>query len=342
MEYLGTFPAGFSTLVQHLMLRDSILEQVIFYDESIIAFYSEKHLSTLPYLKNLYPLLEWGQAENIFSAYQLMLQKPFIKKLTPLVKLKAHCTFTIRVFIEGKPAPIIRDLHGMLEKKLAQSIHGRPNSEQPELEFQLHVRKNHHCYLILQQQKYPKYIDERLLPGALPPYFCRLLLELSDPQREDIFLDPFMGSGAIPLERARMAPYHMIFTGDIDPEKVQHFKIILKHKEWEKRRKTIFPKVLDATTLGQFQQGFITRIVTDPPWGLYEALEANKIRTLYIRFLKESARILAPKGRMVLLVSATIPLADLLKAAEVPLVIKQGIQVLVSGQKALVYVIIPE
>jgi predicted RNA methylase len=342
MEYLGTFPAGFSKLVQQLIARDTDAEQVLFYDESIIAFRTDKHLSRLPYLKNLYYLIAWGQSETLISAYQLIIQKPLAKKVALIIKPRAPYNFAIRVFSEGKPAPINRDMHGMLENKLAQVIQGQPNSEQPELEFQLHLRKNHQCYLILQRKKYHTYIDESLPPGVLPAYFCRLLLELSDPQREDIFLDPFMGSGAIPLERARMGPYHMIFAGDIDPEKVQHFKLILRHKEWEKRRKTIFPKVLDASKLDQFDQGFITRIVTDPPWGLYEALEADNIRSLYINFLKNTGRILAPKGKMVLLVGAAIPLKDFIRDAEVPFCIQNCIPVLVSGQKALVYVIIPE
>lgn len=342
MEYLGTFPAGFTDLVKTLMLRDTAAQEVLFCDESVIAFRSAKSFSALPYLKQLYPLIAWGKAENLASAYQFILhisQDFFHERLDMQLKPRSQYDFVIRTFAEGNPAPIVHDLHVKLEQKLSLILKGRPNSERPELELQLHVRKNHQYYLILQRSKR---VYGWLPPGTLPPYLCRLILEVSECQKDDIFLDPFMGSGAIPLERARMGPYHFIFAGDIDEKKVEHLKTVLKQKEWEKRRKTIFPKVLDAANLANFETGFITRLVSDPPWGLYEDLGAAALQALYINFLREAARILAKTGRMVLLVGATVPLPDLIKGAQLSLAITEHFPVLVSGQKALVYVIIPE
>jgi SAM-dependent methyltransferase len=339
MEYLGTFPAGFTDLVKRLIVRDAASPHFLFSDESSIAFRSERVLPQLAYLKNLYPLIAWGKAENLTAAYQLVVEKPLRQKLTPMLGSPLRYNFVIRVFLEGRPGPIIRDLHLRLEQQLAQVLGGRPDSERPDIELQLHLRKNHQCYFILQKTKG---LTTELPPGTLPPYLCRLLLELSELQRDDIFLDPFMGSGAIPLERARMGPYHMIFAGDINPEKVERFKAVLKDKPWEKRRKTIFPKVLDATHLEKFEDGFFTRLVSDPPWGLYDALGPEELRALYINFLREASRVLAKTGKMVLLVGADVPLADLLREAKLSLSVADFMPVLVSGQKALVYVIIPE
>jgi len=339
MEYLGTFPAGFTELVKRLIERDRSLQKFLFYDESIIALRSEWPLTRLPYLKNLYPLIAWGRAKDLQSAYQMVLHTPIQKALASSAEPNTRHNFVIRVFIEGKPAPIIRDLHEKLEKAITEILGGRPHSERPDLELQLHLRKNQQCYLILQKGKR---LDEELPAGTLPPYLCRLLLELSEPQKDDIFLDPFMGSAAIPLERARLGPYHMIFAGDIIAEKVEHLKTTLKHKQWEKRRKTIFPKVLDATQLNRFEDGFITRIVSDPPWGIYEGLDIQELHRLYSSFLREAARLLSKNGRMVLLVGSGVPLPEILSNSDIHLSIIEQFSVLVSGQKALVYVIIPE
>lgn len=339
MEYMGTFPAGFTELVKRLIERDTSLQEFLFYDESVIALRSERPLTRLPYLKNLYPLIAWGKAKDLQSAYQLVLHTPFQKALASSAAPNSRQNFVIRVFIEGKPAPIIRELHEKLEKAIMEVLGGRPNSERPDLELQLHVRKNQQCYLIVQKGKRS---EEELPAGTLPSSLCRLLLELSNPQRDDIFLDPYMGSAAIPLERARMGPYQMIFAGDIKTEKVEALKARLKQKQWEKRRKTIFPKVLDATQLERFKDGFITRIVSDPPWGLYEGLDMQAILELYSNFLREAARLLSKNGRMVLLVGSGVPLPEILSNSDIHLSIIEQFPVLVSGQKALVYVIIPE
>ncbi|HRU28921.1 MAG TPA: hypothetical protein P5082_08135, partial [Treponema sp.] len=70
MEYLGTFPAGFTELVKRLIERDTSSHELMFYDESVIALRSERPLTRLPYLKNLYPLIAWGRAKDLQSAYQ--------------------------------------------------------------------------------------------------------------------------------------------------------------------------------------------------------------------------------------------------------------------------------
>ncbi len=338
MEYLGTFPAGFTEPVKHLVLRDIEKATILFSDESVIAFRSPARSIQLPYIKNLYRLIAWGKAEDLASAYQRILDHKNIGTLHWLAEQLANRRFVIRAFIEGKPAPIIRDLHRTLEKTIINCFGSQPSSERPDIELLLHVRKTKHFFFVLQEKGH----REALIPaGTLPPYLCRLLLELSDPLEKDVFLDPFMGSGAIPFDRAQLGPYGLIFAGDKDDEKVARFKLQLKNKGWEKRRKTIFPKLLDATRLDAFQNGFITRIVSDPPWGLYENLDAASLYALYEKFLFEAARVLAKTGKMVLLVGAQIPLSEIIGKAHIPLRIADHFSVLVSGQKALVYILIP-
>lgn len=338
MEYLGTFPAGFTELVKHLVLRDLERTTILFSDESVIAFRSSAVPAKLPYLKNLYILIAWGKAEDLASAYQLILDRKKLDTLDTLPEKITKKRFVIRTFIEGKPAPVIPHLHRQVERVIVNHLNGKPNSEHPDLEFHLHIRKNKQYFFVLQEKTHR---EEPVPAGTLPPYLCRLLIELSDPQKDDIFLDPFMGSGAIPFARAQSGPYGLIFAGDKDAEKVASFKAQLKNKRWEKRRKTIFPKLLDGTKLDGFQNAFITRIVSDPPWGLYDTLDATSLYELYEKFLSEAARVLAKTGKMVLLVGSHIPLPAVIEKADLPFRISKQYSVLVSGQKALVYILVP-
>ncbi|WP_304224643.1 TRM11 family methyltransferase [Gracilinema caldarium] len=338
MDYLGTFPAGFTELVKRLLLRDLERATILFSDESVIAFRTQTVPVKLPYLKNQYILIAWEKTENLASAYQIILDRKNLGTFEALSDRLAKKRFVIRTFIEGKPAPVIPHLHRQVEKEMVNRLSGKPNSERPELEFHLHVRKNKQCFFVLQEKDHR---EEPLPAGTLPPYLCRLLIELSDPQRDDIFLDPFMGSGAIPFARAQVGPYGLIFAGDKDAEKVASFKAQLKNKRWEKRRKTIFPKLLDAAKLDIFQDAFITRIVSDPPWGLYENLNAASLYELFEKFLDEAARVLAKTGKMVLLLGSHIPLPAIIEKTSIPFRITEYYPVLVSGQKALVYILVP-
>jgi tRNA G10 N-methylase Trm11 len=155
---------------------------------------------------------------------------------------------------------------------------------------------------------------------------------MTEPRPDDVFLDPFCGYGGIALERALASPYRFVFVSDGDAEKLAAVRAALSGKAFERRRKTIFPKVRDALDSGGFDAGFVTAIATDPPWGLYEGgMAADEAGTLLRGFLAESARLLAPGGRLVLLVarSATVDPGSAFAQRE-------RLDVLVSGKKARV------
>jgi len=140
---------------------------------------------------------------------------------------------------------------------------------------------------------------------------------------------------AIPLERARL-PYRMIFSGDCDEAQLARVKAVLSEPRMAKKRKTIFPKLLDARELSRFEDRFFTAIVTDPPWGRHEALGTEALEELYRRFLGEAARILTPGGRLVLLCGRSGLVADGSISIKEQFEEEGRYEVLISGQKALV------
>ena len=115
-----------------------------------------------------------------------------------------------------------------------------------------------------------KNITNKKLPaGELRPELAYILCYLSNPNKNDVFLDPFAGYGSIPIERARNFPYNLVFASD----KNKDFKRIIRDRmKSKKMSKTIIPKVQNALSMQSFDDEFITKIVTDPPWGFHEKM----------------------------------------------------------------------
>jgi 23S rRNA G2445 N2-methylase RlmL len=57
------------------------------------------------------------------------------------------------------------------------------------------------------------------LPAALRPSVAAAMVLLTEPQVDDVFLDPMAGSGTILYERMQAGPYGRILGGDIEPER---------------------------------------------------------------------------------------------------------------------------
>lgn len=162
--------------------------------------------------------------------------------------------------------------------------------------------------------------------GELQPHLASLLCALSEPAPDDVFLDPFCGWGAIPLQRARW-PAREIIAGDIDPGKIQR----LRSRAGGAGAPTRFTiEVMDGRALRTLADRSIDKVVTDPPWGLFEEVDAP---ALYRAFLAECARVLREGGIAVIVALRSLPLADLV-AGRGRLQLLDSFDFLLSGKKA--------
>lgn len=149
--------------------------------------------------------------------------------------------------------------------------------------------------------------ERKLALGELRLELAHLLCLISEPYRNDVFLDPFAGSGAIARARKEL-PHKKILSSDI--------------KEG-----------VDATKLIHIQDASVDKIVTDPPWGLAE--EAD-VETLYRQTFKEFERLLKSGGIIVLLTSRKLLMEKMLP--EFPkFELEKKLDVLVNGKKAGVF-----
>jgi len=173
---------------------------------------------------------------------------------------------------------------------------------------------------------------ERLWSGELRPPLANLLCLVSEPARDDVFLDPFAGSGAIPLERASAFPFHRIIAVDSEPRLVEEIR-----RRAARRRGTALSVVRDdALTLTSIPSVSVDKVVTDPPWGIYRQTQLP-IDEFYKRMLDQFNRVLKRRGLAVLLIGNKAAFEGALGYFSAKFELLVRYDVLVSGKKAAIY-----
>lgn len=339
--YRLSFPAGFKLLVARLAERDFGPDSVVAGDESSIlvrladAFKDPGYFHGASLVIAEFPCISLEAAYRGLAA-SLREQSPG-REVQRVFRDKAFMRagraerFIVRGFDRGVPTFPGDEPRRVLENAISASTGARPDSSRPDIELAVALRADGRAFLSAGIRT-----KEEPAPaaGALPRQTARLLCEMSRPNPEDVFLDPFMGSGSIPFERALMAPYKLIFAGDKDIDAVSTVKGRLKEKRFEKKRKTFFPKQLDARDLSRFDDGLFSCIATDPPWGNWERMGDEALIELYAAFFAEAKRKLRSDGRLVVLSGRN----DLIERSNARIgsvwSVEENYDVLISGKKA--------
>ncbi|GAB4111156.1 MAG: methyltransferase domain-containing protein [Roseiflexaceae bacterium] len=180
------------------------------------------------------------------------------------------------------------------------------------------------------QQRHRSYKIEHI-PASLRPAAAAALVHLTKPRAHDSFLDPMCGAGTILIERALAGRYEQLWGGDSDPSTLDVVRLNVGSRyqpitlqEWDARH---LP--LDA--------GSITAAAVNLPFGTrIGSPEEN--RTLYPATLRELARVLQPRARLVLLSGDAANLNEAIKRVSTirPL---NGFPVHILGHRARIVVI---
>ncbi|MBQ9768083.1 MAG: methyltransferase domain-containing protein [Lachnospiraceae bacterium] len=126
------------------------------------------------------------------------------------------------------------------------------------------------------------------MPGGIRPTVAAALVRLSKPQADEVFYDPFCGSGSIAKERARYGA-RRILASDLNPEAVEAAK--------KNVPESVRVFCCDATRM-KAADGSVDVIVSNIPWG--RQIAVKDIPGLYTALLKEADRVLKKDGRMLL------------------------------------------
>jgi tRNA G46 methylase TrmB len=243
-------------------------------------------------------------------------------------------TFRIITSVANQLVQVDSVLMQKLEQWVANKTGLRTNRAKPDFEFWLLKRSEGHGFFAFRLSHHKAY-DKILQKGELRPELANVLCRLSEPAPDELFLDPFCGSGAIPIQRAKHFPKGLVIASDFDEQKVGALKARVKALGLTKR---IVVRHDDALNLTRYKPDSIHKIVTDPPWGHFTQT-SSPIAEFYARMLGEFARVLRPGGRSVIVTGETTALDDALSNTSRGLEVKQRFNILLSGKKAGVYVL---
>lgn len=180
---------------------------------------------------------------------------------------------------------------------------GRPvDLEDPDLNVRVDVHEQT-CLVGLQltpaalSRRYQRRYSPRAALKANVAYALLHLAGLNG--RTGALLDPFCGSGTILLEAASLFPGLELYGSDLDPAAVAGTSQNLQAAGLAGR---VHLRQADACHLAQvYPAAGVCAIATNPPYGVRLGHHLD-FGGLYRRFLEQALAVLAPKGRLVLLV----------------------------------------
>lgn len=183
------------------------------------------------------------------------------------------------------------------------------------------------------RHRYQKKVE---LPASLRPSMAAAMIHLTDPQPSDVFLDPMCGSGTILLERMHAGPYKKILGGDIDERRADAAQQNLPKRRKGRKEHQISVRQWDARNL-PLEDGSVDKVATNLPFG--KQIGSRKdLEALYSALFSELARVVVPKGRIILL-SSEYDLIKQLMRQQPDLEILSGYSVATLGVWGRIYVI---
>ena len=312
----SSFITGFERLVPEIMgekYKDARVVQVL----NGAVIYEGRLGSFAPFLNNSFYVIRKSEGADIGG---------FMDGLGDVSMKKGKRRASFRVVVSDQNSLVGVDDARMrkLEKMIGARTGNYVNRARPDIEYWVLKRSEGVMFFMERVGKHRSF-DKQLQKGELREDLCYFLNYLSSPKDEDVFLDPFFGSGAIIRSRVKMGKFNMIFGIDKDEAHVRELRKVYKG------RNNVILKNIDFFE-NKFEDGFVDKIVTDPPWGMFEEIES--IGEFYEKFMSEAGRILKLGGRMVVL-SAQKEEMEKFRAG---LCLVEKYDILVSGKKAGVFV----
>ncbi len=332
--YFSTFITGFTDVIQEVLTKrfekiqiEEELDGMIVYS----TFAPVTQILEQKYFNNTFVLLASCPVQK--DATTASIVKDLYRKANfgvarKYAVIQRASKFRISISRENELTSINNEIVKKIEEKILSQTPFKLDRQRADYEFWFVIRSEGKAYLGMRITK----LKAKPEKGQLRPELAQLLCALSNPAPEDIFLDPCAGSGAIVQERLTIGPFKQLIAGDSDPNKATALKFLFK------KNKFIQTRQLDVANLYTIEAASINKIVTDPPWGLYDDRDKD-YSEFYTKILLEFKRVLIPNGIIVVLTARKEEFKKALTAVNTELSIKQKLDILVSGKKASIYVL---
>lgn len=338
LTYASSYISGMGSIVEKALKEQVTDVNILQNMDGFIIYktYQSSKITTLKFFNNTFLLISKtniNPGQNFQHSVNALLKKiqidnNAIKSVINTSKIK---TFKIIAIDKNQPSTIDYSKIKSLENQIEKVVGIKTSFKKHDLDF-IFMKRNDNLIMFLLKLTYNRITEKSLNQGELRPELAYLLSYISNIQANDVVMDPFCGYGSIPKQIVKNFKYQMIFASDIDDNLIKKFKL-----EYKNNNKKLFIKQRDALDLSYFQNSFIDKIITDPPWNIYNKTEEN-FKSFYLKMLHEFYRILKTNGICTILMGNTIDFDNVLKTTK--FIVEDKFNILVNGKKASVYKLI--
>lgn len=338
--FASTYPSGLGSKIEKWIKQEFNDVNIVFNFDGLIVYKTNCEFKKVPFFNNTFIVLAYSKCKGKdfeFDTLNLINRKSFdfesISKILNNLNLKRknNNTFKILTLDKNQPTKIDYKILKPIEKEIEKTTGLKLGEKQHDFDFIIN-RRSENIILFMFKLTYDRKTEKNLAQGSLRPEIANIMCKLAEINENDICMDMFCGSGAIPKEIIKNFKYNMVFASDNDTEKINKLK-----KEFKNNNKKLYIKERDALNLDYFEDGFIDKIITDPPWNIYNK-QNEDFTQFYVRFLNESNRILKPTGKAVILMGNITPFENALELVN-DLKKTEEFSVLINGKKAKIYVL---
>jgi len=336
-RYLITCPAGIEVLAERELAESDPLASVDTRLSGLLSFKStlgDEKLLGQRCASNLFRVLgeqgfpSGGKGGRLPDPSAALLKMLSSEKTFRDFDPRPGSTFRVMLSSENSLVAPGREALARAEAAIGAETGMRPSRAGADSEFWLLVRNEGRIYFGQRLSK-RRATERDLEKGELKPEIAHAICAAAALRPGNAVLDPFCGSGAIPLECLESYPGISATAGDSDAAKTSRLAARIGSGPALDVRTADF---LDAAS---YPDESFDAILTDPPWGNFIALE--DAFAFYAAFLSAGARVLKPGGRLVFLSGAKAECEAAFKGAE-DLGLRERLDILVSGRKAAIWI----
>jgi len=302
MRYIATFPAGCYEVIARQLKQFKVEDiKIISHDFSSVSFDSslrKEKLIELRFFTNVFLILD----ETKLASFRQLIQNP---------------GYRLMAITKGEPTQIEEHKRARLIALIEAELKLQPNLKNP-VDIVLIKRAGEEEVLTLRLPR-AKHKREELPAGSLRPELAHIMLLLAGVKSKDTILDPFAGYGSIPVEAVRGFGLKHVLAVEHDATLAQ----ALIGKGFQVTQD-------DASKLSTIPDESVDRVVTDPPWGIFDSTEDQP--DLYQQSLVAIKRVLRHRGVAVILSGSGV--LDQVINDTNDLSRLKVLNVLVSGKKA--------
>lgn len=321
VRYLLQFPAGLVELVEEVVQDELTGVRFLYRDDSALLFETRDRIRSakdVQYAKNVF-LVHAETKRRVLSSSLLALADA-----VPSLRGNKSQGFRLMYHVDGQlvsPEPrAARALQAAVARSSGLQLMPRGQCQ----EYWVIGRRESSAFYFVERLPSPD--QSKRARGSLSTELAALLVAASQPRADDVFLDPFAGTGALVRARLRTSARSVIYN-DVELDSYRQS----------------FPPTTDrvvrflgedALRLPSVESGVVDVIVTDPPWGEFDGSMPDP-REFFGQMADTFTRVLKPNlNRVVVLVNRRNEevLSDALVASSMK--ITDSFRLLVNGHPA--------